>query len=437
LTFIDWRRVPAQIGIVLTLALIPIWLRIGQPALFAQLYVTRFLIFLPLLLTIFGWLLMGMPGFHALLKAEGRGGQARRAWALLLLLLAAWAAFSTEWAFIRWRAPHIGGTAALQFCVVALFAIVMVCCAPTKRVIAGALAFSLAWNAPLVIAQALNGGSLGLTALGEFAFNADMTGISLLRADGAVFARPYGLLPHPNVAAGALLVGTLASASLVFAARRVMRLIGAALIIAGFAALLLTFSRGAWIGLAVGGLVGLLLMLAQMRRRDIRLPLTVTLMGVIIVTGWWLNAYRPFVLARAGEGQESIELRSVADRIVFTDFALRSIGERPILGVGIGNFPWRSSYYIAETFYALRGDNVHHVYLLAWAELGTPGALMLVGALIAAWISVLKRPRTPERAVFLAVTAAFAAVGWVDHYPWTLLHMQVAWWGMMAAAQGD
>ncbi len=437
MTSIDWRRLPAQTGIVLSLALIPIWLRIGQTPVFAPLYATRFLIFLPILLTIFGWLLMGLPGFHALLKAKGRGGQARRAWALLLLLLAAWAAFSTEWAFIRWRDPHVAATSALQFCVVALFAIVMVCCAPPKRVIAGVLAVTLAWHAPLVIAQALSGGSLGLTALGEFAFNAQMTGISLLRADGAVFARPYGLLPHPNVAAGALLVGTLASASLVFAERRVVRLIGAMLLIAGFSALLLTFSRGAWLGLAVGGLVGLLMLLPQMRRRDIRLPLAVSLIGVIVVTGWWLNAYRPFVLARAGEGQESVELRSVADRIVFTDFALRSIAERPILGVGIGNFPWRSSFYIAQTFYDLRGDNVHHIYLLAWAELGTPGVLLLIGALIAAFISGLRRPRTLERAAFLAVTAAFAAVGWVDHYPWTILHMQVAWWGLMAAAQGN
>ncbi|PJF24874.1 MAG: hypothetical protein CUN53_15635, partial [Phototrophicales bacterium] len=158
---IDWRRLPAQTGIALSLALIPVWLRVGQTPVFAPLYVTRFLIFLPLLLSIFGWVLMGLPGFRGLLKAEGRGGQARRAWGLLLLALAAWAALSTEWAFIRWRDPNVAATSALQFCVVALFAIVVVCCAPPKQMMVGALAFTVTWNAPLVIVQALNGGSLG------------------------------------------------------------------------------------------------------------------------------------------------------------------------------------------------------------------------------------------------------------------------------------
>lgn len=78
---------------------------------------------------------------------------------------------------------------------------------------------------------------------------------------------------------------------------------------------------------------------------------------------------------------------------MFTDFALRSIAERPIFGVGIGNFPWRASYFIVGT-HDLRGDNVHHVLLSAWAELGTVGLVLVLLALIFAALAIGQRLRS-------------------------------------------
>jgi O-antigen ligase len=156
-------------------------------------------------------------------------------------------------------------------------------------------------------------------------------------------------------------------------------------------------------------------------------------------------AYQPLLAARAGEGEESVELRSVSDRIVFINFALRSISERPVLGVGIGNFPWRTSYYLAETTFALRGDNVHFVLLAAAAELGLVGLGLLVTALGAGVVAVVKGLRAPidaentldaraARLAFFVVFVALTAVGVLDHYPWSQLQFQVAWWGSLAAA---
>ena len=48
-------------GILLTFALIPVWYRLPQSPIFAQLYVTRFLIFLPMLWSIFWWLVLACP----------------------------------------------------------------------------------------------------------------------------------------------------------------------------------------------------------------------------------------------------------------------------------------------------------------------------------------------------------------------------------------
>lgn len=431
---ITWRLVPAQVGVVLTFALLPLWLRIPQIPLFAPLYVTRFLILLPMLLAIVGWLLVGAPGLAALRRGEGAGGAWRRLSMLLLLMLAIWAALSTQWAFIRFREPEVAGTAALGLCMVALFAVVVACIAP-PRAIGIALVIGLAWNAPIVIAQAANQAWLEMRVLGEFPIRVDSSGASLLRAGDLTYLRPYGLMPHPNTAAGILMISTLAALALILMRKPVIRIIGVGLVTLGIAALLLTFSRAAWLGIAAGGLVGGLLLLRHLRRREVWFPVGLTVMLVGIVGLIWFSAYRPFVLARTGEGQESVELRSVADRLVFTDFALRSIRERPILGVGMGNFPWRTSYYLVNTFYDLRGDNVHHVYLSAWAELGTVGLVLYFGASICGVIAVLRhRPFTPMRVGLFAVFVALAVVGWFDHYPWTLLHFQVAWWGCLAAA---
>ena len=118
-----------------------------------------------------------------------------------------------------------------------------------------------------------------------------------------------------------------------------------------------------------------------------------------------------------------------------------------MLGVGIGNFPWRTSYYLVDTFYDLRGDNVHNVYLSAWAELGLVGFALLLVALVAGLAAAFRAARSPievagaswlddrtARAALLAIAVAVAVIGLLDHYPWTILHFQMLWWGGLAVA---
>ena len=89
------------------------------------------------------------------------------------------------------------------------------------------------------------------------------------------------------------------------------------------------------------------------------------------------------------------------------------------------------------TDFALRGDNAHNIYLAAWAELGTVGLALLAVALVsgawAAWRG-LWRSGDAAGSLLLGGFVALAAVGLLDHYPWTILHFQVAFWGLLAAA---
>lgn len=430
----------ARVCAWITLLMLPFWTRfISTPPMLAHQYVTRFILLIPMLLTILFWLLGRAAGLRTLVQPRSRA-----LWTFALLGVALWGFASLSWAFMRNQFPphpEVGETAALQWGIAVLFVIAAASLEISPRAAIGALAFGLLLNGAIALAQAAAQRSIGLSLLGEFAYAPGVQGISLLRAGDLVYLRPYALMPHPNIAAGILLVGTLAACAGLTSPQRMVRWLSAPLIAAGVLAILLIFSRAAWGGLAIGGIVLLPFIFRRMRRdRRVRLPVLLAMLLISAAGVWFVLHYEPFILSRTGQIEEGIEMRSIADRLVFTDFALQSISERPLLGVGIGNFPWRTSYYLVRTFYDLRGDNVHNIYLAVWAELGTPGLLLYLIAIasgIIAAVQAIRRAPDEERlphATLLAIALALLAIGWLDHYPYTILHLQVALWGCLAIA---
>lgn len=417
-------------SILLTFALIPVWYRLpAYPPLLPPLYVMRFLILLPMLLAVGCWQALKLPGFRDL-----RRDAMRRLWALALLALAVWGFASQAWAYQRDAHPEVAASAALQWGVVVLFALVVACACPPRRWIIGVMAFSLAWNSLLAGGQVALQGSLGLKALGEFVLNVNQSGVSVVQAGDVRWLRPYGLLPHPNMLAGALAIALLAVGAWVVSQRRGVWIAGTLLALAGLWAFGLTFSRAAWGGFVLGGLVALpFLWRGGFLHR--RLLLAGGLM--LAAGGLFVALYHPFLLARAGVADSSIELRSISDRRVYTEFALRAISESPVVGVGIANFPWKASYYLMFTDYDLLGDNVHNIYLSVWAELGTIGLALYLIALLCGLLAAgraLWRQPDPAGVMLLAGVVALLGTGLLDHYPYSILHFQVALWGLLAAA---
>ncbi len=441
------RTLLPRIGICICFALMATWLRFtAAPPIFPPTYMSRFVLFSALLITIVIWFACGMPGLAAL-----RRERVRALMLLCLLLLAGWAYASQSWGYAADRQPAHGLNAALSWCVVALFCVVVASAAPPPAWIAGTLIGVTLINAALAAAQVANGGWLGWWRLGEFRFNAALDGTSLIQSGDITFVRPYGLLAHPNMLGGLLVVGVLLAAGWYAGGRAGRRGPGedanapkaesgrasvfSFVLLSAFAlllgALLLTFSRAAWIGLAAGGLAWLGMVVW---RRFLPLILI-----ALVVGGLFVAQYRPLLLARVGDGSESLELRSVSDRLVYTDFALRAIAERPLVGQGAGYFPWRAAAYIEETFFDLRGDHVHQVYLSAWAELGLVGFVLMILALclgIEAGLSAVRSAVPTERALRAAMLASvigLATVGLFDHYPYSQLPFMALWWGLLAA----
>jgi O-antigen ligase len=157
--------------------------------------------------------------------------------------------------------------------------------------------------------------------------------------------------------------------------------------------------------------------------------------------GVFFLAYRPLLLARTGVGLESTEVISIAERALLNAAAYTAIRESPLLGTGAGNFPWRASYYFFDSGLRMRGQNVHHVLLGVWAEAGFIGFAWVAIAIIAGVSAALRQIKSGSdgmgRGVLLTGFIALAVVGLFDHYPWTILHFQAAWWGLLAVAMRD
>lgn len=415
-------------------ALMGTWLRFSAyPPLLPPAYNVRFVLFAALLLTFALWLASSAPGFVTLRRVRGRALPL-----LCLLLLALWAYASQSWGFAVFQAPEAGWSAALGWGAVALFCIVVAAAAPPPAWVARALITAALLNGVLAIAQADAGGALGIRELGEFRFGTGIDGTSLIRAGALTFVRPYGLLAHPNMLGGTLALGAILGAAAFLRGRGWVRSAGWLVVTCVLAwALGLTFSRAAWLGLAAGGLSWLGAVWRSPSPKPGRAA--VFAIAAIFVGALFVTQYRPLLGARVGEGTESLELRSVSDRLVYTDFALRAIAERPLLGQGAGYFPWRASAYLAQTFFDLRGDHVHQVYLSAWAELGVVGLALLVAALCLGVEAALRALRQPSpdsawRAGLLACALALAVIGLFDHYPYSQLPFMALWWGLLAAA---
>lgn len=433
-THSSWRFLPTQLALLLTFALVPFWLRLpGAPPPFSADYVTGFLFFWPLAAAILVWVLSGLPGLGRFLQSGPR-----LLWLLALTLLVAWSAVSQSWGFIAAEYPGVAQNAALQMGLVGAFALAAACTAPPRALIA-VLIFSACWSGLLGALQVALQGPAGLQALGEFALDPARSGVSVVQAGDLRWLRPYGLTSHPNVLAGVFLAGMLACGAWLLAGARWQRLAGGAVLLALLWLLLLSFSRGAWVALAAAVVAVGPLLRHYWHRPGIRRRIGIVLLLAAVLGLAFVLMYRPLVAARAGAGTESLEMRSVADRVVFTTIAYVAIGERPLGGIGAGSFPWYSSYYIFyNTSYELTGNNVHHVLLLVTAELGLVGLALLLVLLASGIESALRAihsdPEPAARIALLALVFALLAVGLVDHYPWTLPQFQALWLGSLAAA---
>lgn len=223
------------------------------------------------------------------------------------------------------------------------------------------------------IGQFVSQREVGLSWLGEPALDPYEPGISIVVKGSARWLRAYGLNSHPNRLGLKLVVFMLLLwPFLEQGSARRRRSVWLALVM-GFAGLLVTLSRSAWVGLAAGLAAygwSWLNSVYRSRRLSIssaRISLAVALLAVAL---GFVVTYGDTLIGRVSRPANEVEERSVNDRLRETQVALQLLVENPWYGVGLGNSS--TAFRAVDPFVG----PVHIVPLLVGVELGLPGMLL-------------------------------------------------------------
>ena len=286
-------------------------------------------------------------------------------------------------------------------------------------------AAALGW---LSVAMALLAGALGLYFLQSYDFAAGAGKFDLVQRLGlwVQARRPALLLPediNANVAANGLIITLgLGLGALLWASRErrwaVLALAGLPWL-AGLFALLLTGSRGAWLGMAAGGLVMFYLLL---RRRWSQRPAARWLLDVLalaavllLAVGFWAALRWPETVQALGNVAAGGGLMS---RGMLWQHGLDLVADYPFTGSGL-----RSTMMVHASYSLLIHvgfiSHMHNLPLQVAIEQGLPASAALLGLLALAGASVVSATQPGRRRwrFGLAAGAALAAMavhGMVD-----------------------
>ncbi|HEY2981077.1 MAG TPA: O-antigen ligase family protein [Anaerolineales bacterium] len=261
-----------------------------------------------------------------------------------------------------------------------------------------------------------------------------MPGVSVVMAyDATRVLRVYGSLPHPNILAS-MIVAFLAGPVAVFV-RGKRRDIWMPILFGLSAALLvLTFSRAAWIGLAVAAMV----VIVRRAAFDSGRLIVLALVGSIGLAAVALPLSE-YVLIRVTNGPVHTEQVSWGMRMWLAQRALTMIGRHPLLGVGIGAHTITSARDMVRDIADVPDDvivePVHNLPLLVQSELGLLGTAILIGLAVTLVRGSL-HARRPEAIVISAAVLGLCAIGLFDHALWTLAPGRVLFAAMLGLWAG-
>lgn len=268
----------------------------------------------------------------------------------------------------------------------------------------------------LAFLQYATQGSIGgpLYFLGERSFLSQTPGIANASINGQLLLRPYGTFSHPNVLAGYLVI---ALTLIVFSATSLQAKKAKILFFSAFTigtlALFSTLSRTA-IVLWVVYLV--IVFLSRLRKQAHAKELLAGFVGALIVSCLFLTP----LFYRFSQTKTSEE--SFVQRDALLTAAAQMIADKPIWGVGLGNFLPILSVIQKPLSLGMYLQPVHNIFLLVAAELGVVGFIFFIWFLYKTYERLRYSPLHSTAGFMLS---AILFLGFFDHYFLTIQQGQL------------
>ncbi len=264
--------------------------------------------------------------------------------------------------------------------------------------------------------QTLTGATPDSTLLGMSAKDAQTLGTAVVETVSGRTLRAYGTFPHPNVFGGYLAIGVVILGWLAKSMKSQRDVVVLSMLAAVLgSALVITFSRSAWLGLLIGVVVSMALMLKQKKNLAHHL-ITVLSVGIVSVL-LTIFVFRQEVFSRFNPTLrlEAISIEERASQYQMFDEVFFS---SPIFGVGPNAYTFTlADQDPGQPVWVYQP--IHNVFLLILAELGVVGFVLFVF-----WIGRIGRSlmaiKNPNGLFAVALGVSLTTIALFDHYLWSL-----------------
>ncbi len=285
----------------------------------------------------------------------------------------------------------------------------------------------------IVILQVASQRSLGLQALGELSLDPARAGTSVIIADGTRFLRGYGLSDHPNILGGCITFGLILLLAAVLYGNKRARIVSSIIFLPCFLALVMTFSRSAWLSFFVAGSFMVAFEAFARRWDSIKAVILLGMLSLLLVLPFVMKNISLFQ-ARVNSGNV-MQDDPIKERVFLLDAGNTLFVEHPAIGVGLGAAPLA----MQERFenFPLNFQPPHYAILAAAMETGIAGGIFYLLLLMIPLITFISNwkaySRQPRLMGVFALLLAISMVGFFDYYTWSYSYGR-AWqwlgWGL-------